>query len=108
MFSIGNSVLTDISSFRGLLQFHRFLFVVLMLVCSAFLFFGFASVHGRSQPGAGRWNIRRLKGQADLKKLVGSDPFHSFLDQSTLKIVLRIFAAASVSPCVFLFVFERG
>ncbi|CAN0058338.1 unnamed protein product, partial [Ectocarpus sp. 12 AP-2014] len=39
---------------------------------------------------AGRWNIRRLKTQADVKKLIGLDPFHSFLNQSTLKIILRI------------------
>lgn len=41
---------------------------------------------------AGRWNIRRLKTQADLQKLIGLDPFHSFLNQSTLKIILLIIA----------------
>ena len=39
---------------------------------------------------SGRWNIRRLKTQADLKKLVGSDPFHTLVNQSTFKIVFTI------------------
>lgn len=44
---------------------------------------------------AGRWNIRRLKTQADMKKLIGLDPFHSFLNQSTFKIILRIVTVVS-------------
>ena len=43
----------------------------------------------------GRWNIRRLKTQADMKKLIGLDPFHSFLNQSTTKIILRIVSVVS-------------
>ncbi len=46
-------------------------------------------------PTAGRWNIRRLKTQADMKKLIGLDPFHTFLNQSTPKIILRIIALVS-------------
>ncbi|CAM9659452.1 unnamed protein product, partial [Ectocarpus fasciculatus] len=47
---------------------------------------------GHFHQSIGRWNIRRLKTQADLQKLIGLDPFHSFLNQSTLKIILLIIA----------------
>ncbi|CAM9709886.1 unnamed protein product [Scytosiphon promiscuus] len=54
---------------------------------------------------AGRWNIRRLKTQADMKKLIGLDPFHSFLNQSTLKIILRIMSAYLGLVLVFAIVY---
>ncbi|CAM9267867.1 unnamed protein product [Ectocarpus sp. 8 AP-2014] len=47
---------------------------------------------GHYHQSIGEWNIRRLKTQADVQKLIGLDPFHSFLNQSTLKIILLIIA----------------
>lgn len=52
----------------------------------------------------GRWNIRRLKGQADLKKLVGSDPFHTLVNQTTFKIILGIMGMVSLSVDVLVVV----
>lgn len=72
--------------------------------CVAFSFLFVLLLHARRHAtSAGRWNIRRIKGQADLKKLIGSDPFRSFLNQSTPKIILGIVAAASDCSLCFLF-----
>eukprot|EP00904_Undaria_pinnatifida_P013755 jgi/Undpi1/950/HiC_scaffold_10.g04414.m1 len=54
----------------------------------------------------GRWNIRRLKTQADLKKLVGSDPFHTLVNQSTFKIVFTIMGMYLSIVMIFALVYK--
>ncbi|CAN0248728.1 unnamed protein product, partial [Scytosiphon promiscuus] len=60
---------------------------------------------GPFHQSVGRWNIRRLKGQADMKKLIGSDPFHSLVDQSSFRIIFGIIVVYMSLVLVFAIVY---